>query len=77
MKDQAAFTCSGPIFQYGMTLRDYRATHILAGLLANSRHDLANADPHPGVDMSNKMALCQRAYMISDDLAKAAEVPTR
>lgn len=64
----------------GMTLRDYRATHILAGMLANPQlvglvgienriqvYRLDNGD--------SRLALCHRAYMIADDMVKAAEIP--
>lgn len=51
----------------GMTLRDYRATHILSGMMMN-----------PGiVGQCSEAALCLRAYILADELAKAAEVPTR
>ena len=63
-----------------MTDRDVMAMHILAGLLANRGIvAITGVDDQYkyAIDLgASRKALCHRAYIIADDMAKASEIPT-
>lgn len=52
----------------GMSLRDYMATHIISGVLANHLTVLSNKDP-----MGSIKTLCATAYLLADNLLEARE----
>ena len=52
----------------GMSLRDYMATHIIAGMVANPATTCSSTDP-----MRSIKILCESAYMVADNLLKERE----
>jgi len=68
----------GDVQSTGMTLRDYRAVHILAGLIANRGIvAITGVDDQYKYAIDNgesREALCHRAYMIADDMVSASEI---
>ncbi len=52
----------------GMSLRDYMATHIISGVLANHLTVLSNKDP-----MGSIKTLCATAYLLADSLLEARD----
>ncbi len=59
---------SGTVIKGGMSLRDYMATHIISGVLANHLTVLSNKDP-----MGSIKTLCATAYLLADNLLEARE----
>lgn len=63
----------------GISTRDYMATKILAGMLANQklvgfRWESDSDRAYVVDDGKSRLALCHRAYMIADDMSKAREI---